>query len=67
MSYSLAPRDRTFAKAYGFLSFAKNITKSSSGKYSQKPLDHTKQSATDAFKTVSKRSIQNIEKQVVIH
>ena len=28
-----------------------------SGKYSQKPLDHAKQSATDAFKTVSKRAI----------
>ena len=29
-----------------------------SGKYSEKLLDHTKQSATDAFKTASKRAIQ---------
>ena len=28
-----------------------------SGKYSQKLIDDAKQSATDAFKTVSKRSI----------
>ena len=46
------PRDRTFAKGYGFLFFAenigesivKNITKNMSGKYSQKLLDHAKQS-----------------------
>ena len=36
----------------------KNITKNVSGKYSQKLLDHAKQSATDAFKTTSKRVIQ---------
>ena len=29
-----------------------------SGKYSQKLLDHAKQSATDAFKTASKRASQ---------
>ena len=29
-----------------------------SGKYSQKLLDHAKQSATDVFKTASKRAIQ---------
>ena len=36
----------------------KNISKSLSGKYSQKPFDHAKQSATDAIKTFSKRVIQ---------
>ena len=40
----------------------KNIAKSKSkylsGKYSQKFLDHAKQSATDALKTTSKREIQ---------
>ena len=36
----------------------KNISKSLSGKHSQKLLDHAKQSATDAFKTDSKRAIQ---------
>ena len=63
--YSVQPRDRTFVKGYGFLSFAKNmgktivknISKSLSGKYSQKLLDHAKTSATDALKTSSKRII----------
>ena len=36
----------------------KNISKSLDSKYSQKRLDHAKQSATDAFKTFSKRVIQ---------
>ena len=36
----------------------KNISKSLDSKYSQKRLDHAKQSATDAFKTSSKRVIQ---------
>ena len=51
-------------KRYGFLSFAnnvgksidKNISKSLSGKYSQKLLNHAQQSATDALKTTSKNS-----------
>ena len=45
-----------------FLSFAKdigkNISKSLNSKSNQKPLDHAKQSAADAFKTSSKRDIQ---------
>ena len=36
----------------------KNISKNLGGKYSQKLLDHAKQSATDSFKTASKRGIQ---------
>ena len=44
---------RSFAKNIG-----KNINKILSSKYSQKPLDHAKQSATDAVKTSSKRVIQ---------
>ena len=36
----------------------KNIRKNLSGKYSQKPLDHVKISATDANKTTSKTVIQ---------
>ena len=35
-----------------------NISKTVSGKYSQKLLDHAKQSATDALKTASKRANQ---------
>ena len=64
--YSVQPRDWIFVKDYGFLSFAKsmgkdvgnNISKNLSGKYSKKLLDHDKQSATDAFKTGSKKAIQ---------
>ena len=59
--YSVQPRVRIFVKAYGFLSFArnmgKNISKNLSSKYSQKLLDHAKQSATDALKTASKKVI----------
>ena len=36
----------------------KNINKSLNCKYNQKLLDHAKQSATDAFKTSSKRVMQ---------
>ena len=58
MRYSVQPWDRIFVKAYGFLSFAKNVGKSIgknvskilSGKYSPKRLEHAKQSATDALK-----------------
>ena len=35
--------------------FGKKINKNLSGKYSQKLLDHAKKSATDAFKTASKK------------
>ena len=73
MKYSVQPRDPIFVKSYRFLPFAKNmgknigknISKNLSGKYSpgmltmrQKLLDHAKKSATDAFKTTSKRVIQ---------
>ena len=59
--HSVQPRD---VKGYGFLSFAKNngksisenISKCLSGKYSQKLLDHAKQSATDALKTSAEKS-----------
>ena len=36
----------------------KNISKNLSSKYSQKLLDHAKQSDTDVIKTVSKKAIQ---------
>ena len=58
MRYSVQPKDRIFIKGYGFLFFAKNMSKNLSSKYSpgmlaarQKLLDHAKQSATDALKT----------------
>ena len=66
--YSVQPRGRIFVKGYGFLSFAKNmdknigknISKTLSSKNNRKLLDHAKKSATDAFKTSSKRVIQKI-------
>ena len=58
MRYSIEPRDRIYVKGYGFLSFAKNMAKSLSDKYSQKLLDSAKKSTTDAIKTASTRAIQ---------
>ena len=56
MRYSIQPRD--ISKRVWFLSFAKNIGKNLSNKYSQKLLDSATKSTTDALKTVSKRAIQ---------
>ena len=36
----------------------KNLNNTLSGKYNQKPLDNSKQSATEAFKTTPKRPIE---------
>ena len=55
--YSVEPKDQIFVKGYGFLSFAKNMSKNIgkylsrnlSSKYSQKVLDHAKQSARDTL------------------
>ena len=58
MKYSIEPRDRIYVKGYGFLSFAKNMSKSLSNRYGQKLLDSAKKSTTDAIKTASKRAIQ---------
>ena len=60
MRYSIEPRDRTYVKGYGFLSFAKNMGKSLSNKYGQKLLDSAKKSTKDVIKTASKRAIQKI-------
>ena len=67
--YSVQPRERIFVKGYRFLFLArnmgknvgKNIGNNLNSKYSQKLLNHTKQFATDAFKTASKRAIQKTE------
>ena len=39
MRYSIKPRDRIYVKGYGFMSFAKYISKNLSNKYSQKIFD----------------------------
>ena len=62
MHYSVQPRGQILVKGFGFLSISvknigKNIRKTLSVKYNQKLFDHTRQSATDAFKTTSKREI----------
>ena len=62
ISCLVQPRDKLFAKSYGFLSSAKNLDKTIvkdispiwSIKYRKKHFDHAKQSATDALKTASK-------------
>ena len=43
----------------------KNISKNMSCKCNQKPLNHFKQSTTDALKSVSKRAIKKQQKQLV--
>ena len=58
MRYSIKPRDRIFAKGYGFLSFAKNMGKILSNKYSQKLLDSAKKIYSRCNKSTSKRAIQ---------
>ena len=58
MRYSIEPIYRIYVKGYWFLSFAKNIGKNLSNKYSQKRLDSAKQSTADVIKTVSRRAIQ---------
>ena len=58
MRHSIKPRDIRYVKGYGFLSFAKNIGKNISNKYSQKLIDSDKKSATDAIKTASNGAIQ---------
>ena len=55
MRYSVESRDRIYVRGYGFLSFAKNMRRNFSNKYSQKLLDSAKKSATDTIKTTSKR------------
>ena len=58
MGYSIEPRNTIYVKGYGFLSFAKNIDKKLSNKYSQKLIDSAKKFTADAIKTPSKRAIQ---------
>ena len=65
MRYSIESRDRIYVKGYGFLSFAKNIGKSLSSKYSQTLLDSAKKSTTDAIKRGIKAQFKKLLKQLV--
>ena len=61
-SLFIQPREWKFVRGFGFLSFVKNIgkdigrniSKNLKSKYSQKLLDHAKQSATDGLETNTK-------------
>ena len=57
MRYSIEPKGRVYVKGYGFLSFAKNMRRNLSNKYSKKRLDTAKKSTTDVIKTASKKVI----------
>ena len=61
MRYSIEPRDRIYAKGYGFLSFAKNVAKNLSNKCGQKLLYSAKKFTTDAIKTASKEQLKTAE------
>ena len=65
MRYSIEPRDRIYVKEYGFLSFAKHMSKSVSNKYGQKLLDSAKKFTTDAIKTALKNVIQKTAEDVI--
>ena len=58
MRYSIEPMERIYVKGYGFLYFAKSISKNLSNKYSQKPLDTAKKSTANVLITAPKRAIQ---------
>ena len=58
MRFSIELTDRRYVKGYGFLSFAKIMSKTLSNKYGQKLLNIAKKSTTDGIKPASKRAIQ---------
>ena len=63
MRYSNEPRDRIYVKGYGFLSFAKNMGKYLSNKYSQKLFNSAKKSTKDVPKKkihISKRKADEL-------
>ena len=56
MRYSSEPRDRIYVKGYRFLSFAKNMGKSLTNKYSQKLFDSAKKIYDRCYKNSFKKS-----------
>ena len=55
-----------FLARYMGKNIGKNISKNVSSKYSQQLLLHTKQSATDSLKNVSKEQFKKQQKQLAI-
>ena len=66
MRYSIEPWDGVYVKGYGFLSFAKSMTKNSSNKHSQNLFNTAKKSTRDAIKTTSKGQFKKQQKRLVI-
>ena len=66
MRHSIEPRDRIYVNGYGFLSFAENMGKNLSNKYSQKLLDKAKKYTTDAIKLLQKEQFKKQQKQQMI-
>ena len=56
MSYSIEPRYRICLKEYGVLSFAQNMDKNLSNKYSQKLLDTAKKICKSCNKNCNSKS-----------
>ena len=65
MHYLIEQRDRVYVKGYWFLSFAKNIGKNLSNKYSQKPLGSAIKTTADVITTASKTAIQKTTEAAV--
>ena len=73
--YLIETRERIFSKGYYFClllkiwvgkNIGKDISKKLSGKNSQKIPDYVKQSATDPLEAISKRVIQQKQKQHIV-
>ena len=56
MRHSIEPKDRIYVKGYGFSSFAKNMGKNLSNKYSEKRLDTAKKIYNSWNKNCFKKS-----------
>ena len=55
MKYSIEPIDTIYVKGYGFLFFAKNMTKSLSNKYGQKLIDSSENFYNRCYKNSFKK------------
>ena len=66
MRYSIEPRDRTYVNGYGFLYFAKNMSKNLSNKYSQNFLIVLKNLHQAQQKLLQKEQFKKQKKRLVI-
>ena len=61
MRYSTEPRERTFVKGYGFLSFARNFSDKYSKSLMDKGIDVSKTFAKTAVKKYLKKQQKQLE------